>query len=129
MIPGLLDFHVRYLEVVLEIGFVERRIDRGRGLYGPDRRAGRFGAGRLQPGNKSESCEAGLGIVQMPHYHAERQHAAGILVGLLPQYPLPTLPMTVLYLHHRPLRPCLCVLIDWLVRCLGEDGDENKVSS
>ncbi|GAB3396184.1 type 2 periplasmic-binding domain-containing protein [Azotobacter armeniacus] len=65
------------------------------------------------------ACEAGLGIVQVPRYHVERQLAAGSLVELLPQHPPPALPMTVLYLHHRHLTPRLWVFIDWLVMLFG----------
>lgn len=88
-------------------------------------------AGRLVPYtlpaclavNNGESyvaaCEAGLGIVQVPHYHVQRQLAAGSLVELLPQHRPPPLPMTVLYPHHRHLTPRLRVFIDWLVELFG----------
>ncbi|TBW33308.1 LysR family transcriptional regulator [Azotobacter chroococcum] len=65
------------------------------------------------------ACEAGLGIVQVPRYHVERQLAAGSLVELLPQYSPPALPLTVLYPHHRHLTPRLRVFIDWLVALFG----------
>ncbi|MFB8831083.1 LysR family transcriptional regulator [Azotobacter sp. CWF10] len=65
------------------------------------------------------ACEAGLGIVQVPRYHVERQLAAGSLVELLPQHSPPALPLTVLYPHHRHLTPRLRVFIDWLVALFG----------
>lgn len=65
------------------------------------------------------ACEAGLGIVQVPLYHVQRQLAAGSLVELLPQHRPPPLPMTVLYPHHRHLTPRLRVFIDWLVELFG----------
>ena len=61
------------------------------------------------------ACEAGLGIVQVPRYHVERQLAAGSLVELLGEHRPPPLPMNVLYPHHRHLSPRLRVFIDWLV--------------
>lgn len=61
------------------------------------------------------ACEAGLGLVQVPHYHVARQLAAGSLVEVLPRHRPPPLPMTVLYPHHRHLTPRLRVFIDWLV--------------
>ncbi|MFD2407760.1 LysR substrate-binding domain-containing protein [Azorhizophilus paspali] len=51
------------------------------------------------------ACGAGLGIVQVPRYHVERQLAADSLVELLPQHPPPALPMTVLHPHRRRLTP------------------------
>ncbi|WP_455231814.1 LysR substrate-binding domain-containing protein [Geopseudomonas aromaticivorans] len=65
------------------------------------------------------ACEAGLGIVQVPHYHVQRQLAAGTLIELLSQHRPPPLPMTVLYPHHRHLTPRLRVFIDWLVELFG----------
>lgn len=61
------------------------------------------------------ACEVGLGIIQVPRYHVEAQLASGRLVELLPQYPPPALPMTLLYPHHRHLTPRLRVFIEWLV--------------
>ena len=60
------------------------------------------------------ACEAGFGIVQVPHYHVAPQLAAGTLVELLPGQRPPDLPMAFLYPHHRHLTPRLRVFIDWL---------------
>ena len=60
------------------------------------------------------ACEAGFGIVQVPHYHVARQLEEGTLVQLLPHNPPPDLPLTVLYPHQRHLTPRLRVFIDWL---------------
>lgn len=59
--------------------------------------------------------EAGLGIVQVPRYHVERQLGTGRLVEVLADYRPPALPLNVLYPHHRHLTPRLRVFIDWLV--------------
>lgn len=60
------------------------------------------------------ACEAGLGIVQAPHYHVAAQLAAGTLVELLPQQRPPALPLSALYPRHRQLSPRLRVFVDWL---------------
>jgi len=60
------------------------------------------------------ACEAGFGLVQVPHYHVAHQLAAGTLMELLPQHRPPDLPMTFLYPHHRHLTPRLRVFIEWL---------------
>ncbi|MGK5077557.1 LysR substrate-binding domain-containing protein [Janthinobacterium sp. HLX7-2] len=60
------------------------------------------------------ACEAGYGIVQVPHYHVARQLQEGELVELLPQYRPPDLTITALYPHHRHMTPRLRVFIDWL---------------
>ncbi|PLP96716.1 LysR family transcriptional regulator [Cupriavidus pauculus] len=65
--------------------------------------------------------EAGLGIIQVPLYHVASQLRAGTLLELLPQYPPPKLPITVLYPHHRHLTPRLRVFIDWLVSVFSSD--------
>lgn len=61
------------------------------------------------------ACEAGLGIIQVPHYHVRKQLEQGclheILVGLAP----PDLPLTALYPPHRQLSPRVRVFIDWLI--------------
>ena len=61
------------------------------------------------------ACEAGLGIIQVPRYHVDRQLAAGSLVELLPAQRPPALPLALLYPHHRHLTPRLRAFIDWLV--------------
>ncbi|SEI66827.1 hypothetical protein SAMN04244572_01254 [Azotobacter beijerinckii] len=99
VIPSLPDFHARYSEVVLEIGFTERMVDRV--CKGMDCmvRAGGAGDSALIARsllaslavNHGESCvvacKARLGIVPVPHYYVGHLLAAGNLVELLPQHP------------------------------------------
>lgn len=66
------------------------------------------------------ACEAGFGIVQVPHFHVARQLQDGALVELLPQHRPPDLPMTVLYPHHQHMTPRLRVFIDWLAMLLNQ---------
>jgi len=63
-------------------------------------------------------CEAGLGIAQFPRYRIEPALARGELRELLPAFPPPPMPLSVLYPRQRqqPLR--LRVFIDWLAEML-----------
>lgn len=61
------------------------------------------------------ACAAGFGLAQIPRYHIEEQLARGELVEVLPQHPVPGLPLSALYPHHRHLSPRLRVWVDWLV--------------
>ncbi|HEX4152288.1 MAG TPA: LysR family transcriptional regulator [Steroidobacteraceae bacterium] len=68
--------------------------------------------------NAAESylCAArlGLGMIQIPRYHAEHDLAAGALVQVLPDFPLTETPVSVLYPRNRQLSPRVRVFIDWL---------------
>lgn len=59
-------------------------------------------------------CERGLGLVQLPRYHVERQLAQGTLVAVLPQLEAPVMPVSVLYPHARQLSPRVRVFATWL---------------
>lgn len=64
----------------------------------------------------SEACRLGLGIIQAPRYHLERDIAEGRLVELLPGYcPAPS-PVSLLYPQNRQLSPRVRVFIDWATR-------------
>ena len=58
----------------------------------------------------------GLGLIQVPRYHAERDLAAGTLVHVLPDFPLTETPVSLLYPRNRQLSPRVRVFIDWLVK-------------
>lgn len=60
------------------------------------------------------ACEAGFGIVQVPHYHVARQLAEGSLCEVLPNWRPPALPLNVLYPPSRQLSARVRVFIDWL---------------
>jgi DNA-binding transcriptional LysR family regulator len=68
--------------------------------------------------NAAESylCAArlGLGLIQIPRYHAEHDLAAGTLVQILPEFPPTETPVSVLYPRNRQLSPRVRVFIDWL---------------
>jgi DNA-binding transcriptional LysR family regulator len=61
----------------------------------------------------------GLGLVQMPRFHAEKPLADATLVQVLPNYPPPTVPVTLLYPRNRQLSPRVRVFIDWMMRMFG----------
>jgi len=60
-------------------------------------------------------CEAGLGIAQIPRYRVAAELKRGHLRELLPEFPPPSLPMTILYPQQRQMPARLRVFIDWLV--------------
>jgi DNA-binding transcriptional LysR family regulator len=74
--------------------------------------------------NAAESLHAaarcGLGIIQVPRYHAERYLASGELVQILKDYPLTDTPVSLLYPRNRQLSPRVRVFIDWLVKIFAE---------
>jgi LysR family transcriptional regulator, regulator for bpeEF and oprC len=59
-------------------------------------------------------CEAGLGFVQLPRYHVERQLADGTLCEVLSKCRPAPMPVSVLYPHHRQLSPRVRVFVDWV---------------
>lgn len=69
--------------------------------------------------NAAESFHAaarlGLGIIQVPRYHAERYVHSGELVHILKDFPLTKTPVSLLYPRNRQLSPRVRVFIDWLV--------------
>lgn len=69
--------------------------------------------------NAAESYHAagklGLGLIQVPRYHVAAALAAGELVEILPDFPPPPLPVSLLYPRSRQLSPRVRVFIDWLV--------------
>jgi DNA-binding transcriptional LysR family regulator len=63
-------------------------------------------------------CHAGLGIVQLPRYHVQAELAAGRVLEVLPQYPPPSMPVSVLYPAQRQLSARVRVFVDWLAELL-----------
>jgi DNA-binding transcriptional LysR family regulator len=70
--------------------------------------------------NAAESFHAaaklGLGIIQVPRYHAERYIHSGELVHILKDFPLTQTPVSLLYPRNRQLSPRVRVFIDWIVK-------------
>lgn len=60
-----------------------------------------------------EAARRGLGIIQVPRYHLRTDLANGALIPILPQFPSPPLPVSLLYPRNRQLSPRVRVFIDW----------------
>jgi len=55
----------------------------------------------------------GLGLAQMPVFHIARELAAGQALRVLTDYPVPPVPVSVLYPRNRNLSPRVRLFIDW----------------
>jgi DNA-binding transcriptional LysR family regulator len=62
------------------------------------------------------SARLGLGLVQVPRFHAEADLAQGTLVQVLRDFPPPVVPVSLLYPRNRQLSPRVRVFLDWMVR-------------
>jgi DNA-binding transcriptional LysR family regulator len=63
-----------------------------------------------------DGVRLGLGLAQMPVFHVERDIAEGRLQRVLPEHPVPSAPVSVLYPRSRQLSPRVRVFIDWTVQ-------------
>ena len=61
------------------------------------------------------AAKLGLGLIQIPRYHAEKGLRTGELVQVLRSFPPTATPVSLLYPHNRQLSPRVRVFIDWLV--------------
>ncbi|MBW9056308.1 LysR family transcriptional regulator [Rhizobium mesosinicum] len=75
------------------------------------------------------AARMGLGMIQIPRYHAEQDLAAGTLVQVLAGFPLTPTPVSLLYPRNRQLSPRVRVFIDWLVKVFARQSAENAVHS
>ena len=62
------------------------------------------------------AAKLGLGMIQVPRYHAEHALKSGELVQVLKGFPPTRTPVSLLYPRSRQLSPRVRVFIDWLVR-------------
>ena len=62
------------------------------------------------------AAKLGLGLIQIPRYHAQADLAAGTLVSVLPDFPPSPTPVSLLYPHSRQLSPRVRVFIDWVTQ-------------
>ncbi|MBR0756208.1 LysR family transcriptional regulator [Bradyrhizobium jicamae] len=65
------------------------------------------------------SARLGLGLVQVPRFHAETDLAEGRLIAVLTQCPPPSVPVSLLYPRNRQLSPRVRVFIDYVMRAFG----------
>lgn len=61
------------------------------------------------------AAKLGLGLIQVPRYHAEHALAMGELVEVLAPFPPSPTPVSLLYPRNRQLSPRVRVFIDWIV--------------
>ncbi|MQB42117.1 LysR family transcriptional regulator [Rhizobium sp. ICMP 5592] len=62
------------------------------------------------------AAKLGLGLIQVPRYHAEYALKSGELLHVLRDFPPTRTPVSMLYPRNRQLSPRVRVFIDWLVR-------------
>ena len=62
------------------------------------------------------AARLGLGLVQVPRFHAEVDLERGTLIHLLPDCPPPSVPVSLLYPRNRQLSPRVRVFLDWIAR-------------
>lgn len=61
------------------------------------------------------AARAGMGLIQIPRYHAEHDLRSGALVEILKTCPPSPSPVSLLFPHNRQMSPRVRVFIDWLV--------------
>ena len=66
------------------------------------------------------ACAAGMGLIQVPLFHVERQLASGEFAEVLPQHRPPPMPLHLLYAPKRQPAARLRVFMDWVAQLFGE---------
>ncbi|MDP3653948.1 MAG: LysR family transcriptional regulator [Rhodoferax sp.] len=64
------------------------------------------------------ACLAGLGLIQVPWLGVRDLLAQGRLVEVLPQYPVPAMPLALVYANRRNVSQRVRVVMDWLAGVL-----------
>ncbi|MBN8949364.1 MULTISPECIES: LysR family transcriptional regulator [unclassified Rhizobium] len=73
------------------------------------------------------AAKLGLGLIQVPRYHAEDALRSGDLLHILQKYPPTRTPVSMLYPRSRQLSPRVRVFIDWLVKVFaGQNSAETE---
>lgn len=67
-------------------------------------------------------CLAGLGMVQVPKHGIQQHLQDGSLVEVLPNYPLESMPLGILYPHRRHVTARARALMDWVESVVVEAG-------
>ncbi|MGX9427015.1 MULTISPECIES: LysR family transcriptional regulator [Bradyrhizobium] len=65
------------------------------------------------------TARLGLGLVQVPRFHAEADLGRGALVEVLTECPPPSVPVSLLYPRNRQLSPRVRVFIDYVMHAFG----------
>jgi DNA-binding transcriptional LysR family regulator len=67
------------------------------------------------------TARLGLGLVQVPRFHAATDLAQGTLVQVLAECPPAPIPISLLYPRSRQLSPRVRVFVDWFARSVAAD--------
>jgi DNA-binding transcriptional LysR family regulator len=67
------------------------------------------------------TARLGLGLVQVPRFHAATDLAEGTLVQVLAECPPAPIPISLLYPRSRQLSPRVRVFVDWFARSVAAD--------
>lgn len=71
------------------------------------------------------AAKLGLGLIQVPSYHAEEALRSGELLHVMKDFPPSRTPVSMLYPRSRQLSPRVRVFIDWLIKVFaGHTGAE-----
>jgi len=62
------------------------------------------------------AARLGLGLIQIPRYHAAADLERGTLVAVLTDFPPTPTPVSLLYPRNRQLAPRVRVFIEWVAR-------------
>ncbi|WHO74452.1 LysR family transcriptional regulator [Rhizobium sp. BT03] len=73
------------------------------------------------------AARIGLGLIQIPRYHAEKDLAEGTLIHVLKDFPPTPTPVSLLYPRNRQLSPRVRVFIDWLVKVFARQKSQNAL--
>jgi DNA-binding transcriptional LysR family regulator len=65
------------------------------------------------------TARLGLGLAQIPYFHAAQDFAQGTLVQVLSEWPPRPVPVSLLYPRNRQLSPRVRVFLDWAMRLFG----------
>lgn len=73
------------------------------------------------------AAKLGLGLIQVPRYHAEDALRSGELLHVLREFPPTQTPVSMLYPRSRQLSPRVRVFIDWLIKVFaGQAGADTQ---
>ena len=73
------------------------------------------------------TAKLGLGLIQVPRYHAEDALRSGELLHVLREFPPTQTPVSMLYPRSRQLSPRVRVFIDWLIKVFaGQAGADTQ---
>lgn len=57
-----------------------------------------------------------MGIIQSPRYAIADELKRGVFIALLPQFPTPSLPVSLIYPSKHLISPRVRVFIEWIVK-------------